>query len=71
MATYYIGIREVHVSTVTVEADSEEKALDIAAEGEGEEVMCEYAHTMDREYFTVERVEHDLDCTCDGHYRKE
>jgi len=57
MTTYYIGIREVHVSTVVVEADSEEEAMDLAADGAGEEVMCEYSHTMDREHFTVESVE--------------
>jgi hypothetical protein len=68
MAKYYIGIREVHVSTVFVEADSEEEALDKAAEGESEEVMLEYSHTMDREHFTIDRVTHDLDCTCDAHY---
>lgn len=54
MAKYYIGIREVHVSTVTVEAESEEEALESAAAGEGEEVMLEYSHTMDRSHFTVE-----------------
>ena len=57
MAKYYIGIREVHVSTVTVEADSEEEAMDLAADAAGEEVMLEYSHTMDRSHFTVERVE--------------
>ena len=57
MARYYIGIREVHVSTVFVEADSEEEALDNAANGEGEEVVLEYSHTMDREHFTVEEDE--------------
>ena len=54
MAKYYIGIREVHVSTVVVEADSEDEALDLAADGAGEEVMLEYSHTMDRSHFTLE-----------------
>lgn len=54
MAKYYIGIREVHVSTVVIEAESEEEALDSAAAGEGDEVMLEYSHTMGRDHFTVE-----------------
>jgi len=57
MTTYYIGIREVHVSTVEVEADSEEEALNLAADGAGEEVMLEYSHTLSRGHFSVERVE--------------
>jgi len=56
MATYLVGIREVHVSTVEVEADSEEEALEIAAEGESEEVMLEYSHTLSRGHFSIEKV---------------
>lgn len=56
MTKYYVGIREVHVSTVEVEADSAEEALDLAAEGAGEEVMIEYSHTLDRDHFTVEEL---------------
>lgn len=54
MATYLVGIREVHVSTVEVEADSEEEALEIAAEGESEEVMLEYSHTLS--HVSIEKV---------------
>ena len=57
MAVYYIGIREVHVSTVKVDANSEEEALELARDGAGEEVMLEYSHTMDSSHFTVEREE--------------
>jgi hypothetical protein len=57
MAVYIIGIREVHVSTVSVEADSEEEALDLAVDGAGEEIILEYSHTMDREHFSIEREE--------------
>ena len=55
MAVYIIGIREIHVSTVSVEADSEEEALDLACDGAGEEIILEYSHTMDREHFSIER----------------
>jgi hypothetical protein len=57
MPKYQVGIREVHVSTVEVEANSEEEALEIAAEGESEEVMLEYSHTLSRGHFSIERVE--------------
>lgn len=52
---YYIGIREIHVSTVLVEASSMEEALTLASAGAGEELSLEYSHTLDREHFTVER----------------
>lgn len=54
---YYVHIREVHVSTREVEADSPEEALEKVKDGDGEETMCEYSHTLDDETWTVEDAE--------------
>lgn len=51
---FYIGIREVHVSTVVVEAESKEQAIIKAKEGNCHEVMCEYSHTLDSNTWSVE-----------------
>jgi hypothetical protein len=50
---YLVLIREVHVSHRLVEADSEQEALEFS--GDGEEVMCEYSHTLPKETWTVEK----------------
>ena len=50
---WYVGIREVHVSTRLVEAETAEEALAIAGH-ESDEVMCEYSHTLDPDTWTVE-----------------
>jgi hypothetical protein len=56
--TFYIGIREVHVSTRAVEAESEEEALALIVNGveDGEEVICEYSRTLDPDTWTVEEA---------------
>jgi len=59
MPRYHVGIREVHVNTVVVIADSEEQALRKAADDELEddELEVEYSHTLDPDVWTVEKVE--------------
>jgi hypothetical protein len=56
MTTYYVHKREVHVSTVRVEAASEAEAIEKAKGDDGEEVMCEYSHTLDSDTWTVEEA---------------
>lgn len=53
MPRFEVGLREVHVSTRVVEAETAEEALNLVLGGEGEEVSCEYSHTLD-EGHTVE-----------------
>lgn len=55
MKRYYVGIREIHVSTRLVEAASPDEALEKATSVD-DEVYCEYSHTMDREHWTVEEI---------------
>ena len=52
MSKFYVQIREVHVSTRLVEADTIEDALHDA--GGAEEVICEYSHTLGQETWSVE-----------------
>lgn len=59
MAKYLVGIREVHVWTVEVEAGSEEEALLVEKCEVGRDVMTEYSHTLDKETWSVEKIEED------------
>ena len=58
---FYVGIREVHVSTRKIKAPNGPEALRryVDGEDEGDEVMCEYSHTLDPETFTVEPAPRD------------
>mgnify|MGYP001546803263 CR=1 FL=1 len=55
---FYVGIREVHVSTRMVEAETAEEAMALIVDGveDGEEVMCEYSDTMNPDTWTVEEA---------------
>ena len=59
MPKYHVGIREVHVNTVTVIADNEEQALRKAADDdiEDDEIDAEYSHTLDLDVWPVEKVD--------------
>ena len=54
---YMVGVRERHVATVLVEANSKEAAIEAVQEGEGDHVMTEYADTMDVDSWSVEEVD--------------
>ena len=54
MKTYIVGVREVHVSHMEVEANSPEEAVKKVVEGEGEETYLEYSHPLDKDLWTVE-----------------
>ena len=53
MPWFMVGIREVHESLRLVEANNEEDAVE-RADAEGEEVTCEYSHTLEKDLWTVE-----------------
>ncbi len=53
---YIVGIREVHVSSREVWANSPEEAKEIAAENLDTEVMVEFSHALDSDTWTVEEV---------------
>ena len=55
---FYVGIREIHVSTREVYAETAEEAMAIIVNGveDGEEIMCEYSDTMDPDTWTVEEA---------------
>lgn len=54
---FFVLVREVHVSYMLVEADTKESALAKVADGEGERRMMEYSHTLDKETWTVEKMQ--------------
>lgn len=54
---FNVGIREVHVTTFEIEAESPEAAMEIAKQRKGREVMSEYSHTLDPETWTVEKID--------------
>lgn len=53
---YLVEVREVHVSTIEVDASTQAEAVERVANGEGEEILCEYSHTLDKDLWTVEEV---------------
>ena len=59
MPKFHVGIREVHVVTVEVDAKDESEALRKAGRTleEGvDEIDSEYSHTLDPDVWTVEEV---------------
>ena len=50
---YIVQVREVHVSSMEVEADSAEEAKTLVAEGGGDEIICEFSHGLDLDTWTV------------------
>ena len=57
MPKFVVNIREVHVSSREIEAESAEEALRLVKDGEGEEILCEYSHTLDEDTWTVDVAE--------------
>lgn len=53
MKKYLVFVREVHVSTVAVEAENEEEAANKAEDGEGKEIECVYSHTLEKDSWYV------------------
>src|SRR5690606_27458149 len=52
---YYVGIREVYVSTRVVDAESKDEAISRVRDGQVEEELdLEYSHTLDEKFWTVE-----------------
>ena len=51
---YTVEVREVHISTREVEADSPEEARRIAMDGgAGDEIFFDYSHTHDPDTWSV------------------
>lgn len=57
MPKFHVAVREVHVSTMEVEADGAKDAILKIKDGDGEEIMCEYSHTLSEDTWTVETGE--------------
>ncbi len=55
---YLVGIQEIHVRTVEVEAESAREARSMAGNAPpGDEINVEYSHTLNENTWTVEGVE--------------
>lgn len=57
MPKYTVLVREVHVSHMVVEADSPKEAIKKIKDGDGDEALCEYSHTLDSETWSVDDAE--------------
>lgn len=53
MEKFFVEMREVHVQTVSVTAETPMEAIKKVEEGEGDYVTMEYSHTMDSESWSV------------------
>ena len=56
MAKFLIGVREMHIQYVEIEADNAEDAKDLIRQGEGTERSLEYSCTTDTEEWTVNKI---------------
>ena len=52
---FLVLVREVHVSTMEVEAETIEEAINNASSGD--ELICEYSHTLHTDTWSVEDEE--------------
>jgi hypothetical protein len=57
MKKYHVHVCEVHVSTREIWASSSDAAIERVSRGEGDEVMCEYSHTMSQDTWDTEEIE--------------
>ena len=55
MKKYIVGMREIHIQNVEIEAESPEEAIERVADGEGDFVdnSLEYSHTLNTDTWTV------------------
>ena len=53
MPKYEVRVLEVHYQPIVIEAESEVEAIEMVAEGDGEELECEYGYTLDSDSWTV------------------
>jgi hypothetical protein len=59
MRTFIVAVREVHVSHVKIQVPdvcNGQDAIEAVWNGEGEEILCEYSHTLEPDYWTVEEA---------------
>lgn len=58
MGKYLVGIREIHLHTVMVEAKDEQEALEKAGDGDiiNDDIDLEYVRSLDHEHWSVESV---------------
>lgn len=54
---YLVEVREVWVQMVEIEAEYENEAIQKVSQGQGEQLegCFEYSHTLDPEYWTINR----------------
>lgn len=58
MARYIVEVREVHVSHRVIEsATNTLDAIELVQGGEGEEIYCEYSHTLRSDTWRVYEVD--------------
>jgi hypothetical protein len=56
MSKFIVGIREVHVRMVEVEAESRDEAIDLADNTQEDDIHLEYSHCMNKDSWSVEEV---------------
>ena len=50
MSKFIVEVPEVHYSLMKIEAETAEEAAKLVRVGDGDEVFCEYSHTLDQNY---------------------
>ena len=49
MPFYIVKVPEIHISSVRIEANSLEEAIEKVCKGEGEETVCDYESTIEHQ----------------------
>lgn len=61
MPKYEVRVLEVHYQPIIIEAESELEAIELVAEGDGEELELEYGYTLDSDSWTAHELKEEKD----------
>jgi len=59
MPRFRVLVREIHVTTCLIDADTPEEAIEAVREGDGDFILSEYVETLSHDTWTVEAVKKD------------
>ena len=55
MPKFHVKVPQLYISTMEIEAENEEDALDKVLEADGEEVLLEFSHSIMGDEWEVEK----------------
>lgn len=70
MPRYIVGVKEVHVQEIVIEADSKEGAIFEIEGGAGEERNLEYDYTLDSDEWSISQLDDEEQPLTEGIVRR-